>query len=196
MHKDPSAMVKTRERAIASLASQPTPSARDNATREFEHEKLLKEIRSAISRLSTPRSTRSSSSTASVRSNHSTAPPKRFLAIRPRRSSATMSNSSFPDRPSQPRRLLPPIHDEGAREIAGIRREVVGKRKDGSTAPLELSIAEWRDTDGRPCFAGIMRDVTLRNMQARALQEAIDVASRRASRPRAQISRRPNSSPS
>ena len=36
-------MAKTRERAIASLASQPAPSARDSATREFEHEKLLKE---------------------------------------------------------------------------------------------------------------------------------------------------------
>ena len=177
MHKDPSAMVKTRERAIASLASQPTPSARDNATREFEHEKLLKEnserylaiVDTAIDAIIVVNrfgQVQSFNRAAEEIFGYSAAEvigDNVELLIPP---TDQASRDGF----------FPAIHDEGAREIAGIRREVVGKRKDGSTAPLELSIAEWRDTDGRPCFAGIMRDVTLRNMQARALQEAIDVA--------------------
>ena len=52
----------------------------------------------------------------------------------------------------------------------------MGKRKDGSTVALEMSIAEWRDIDGQPCLTCIMRDVTLRKMRARELQEAIEAA--------------------
>jgi PAS domain S-box-containing protein len=50
----------------------------------------------------------------------------------------------------------------GERRIIGIGREVAGRRKDGSTVPLDLSIAEWRDARGRRFFTGIMRDITLR----------------------------------
>ncbi|PZR34965.1 sensor histidine kinase [Caulobacter segnis] len=50
-------------------------------------------------------------------------------------------------------------HQTGERRIIGIGREVSGRRSDGTTFPLELSIAEWRD-DGRRYFTGVMRDVT------------------------------------
>jgi PAS domain S-box-containing protein len=68
-------------------------------------------------------------------------------------------------------RLMPePYHGEhdgyleryrgtGERRIIGIGREVSGRRSDGTTFPLELSIAEWRDGDHR-FFTGVMRDVT------------------------------------
>ena len=68
-------------------------------------------------------------------------------------------------------RLMPePYHREhdcylkryqetGERRIIGIGREVSGLRSDGTTFPLELSIAEWRDRDHR-YFTGVMRDVT------------------------------------
>ena len=49
----------------------------------------------------------------------------------------------------------------GERKIIGIGRAVEGRRKDGSTFPLELSIAEWWADDGR-YFTGMMRDVTER----------------------------------
>ena len=42
--------------------------------------------------------------------------------------------------------------------------------------PLEMSIAQWRDADGRQCFTGVMRDVTIRNQQARELQDAREAA--------------------
>ena len=62
------------------------------------------------------------------------------------------------------------------RKIIGIGREVTGLRKDASTISLDLSIAEWRDVDGEESFTGIMRDVTLRNQQARELQQATEGA--------------------
>ncbi|MCO6415807.1 PAS domain S-box protein [Siccirubricoccus sp. KC 17139] len=52
--------------------------------------------------------------------------------------------------------------ETGERRIIGIGREVEGRRKDGSTVPLDLSIAEWRDAGGARFFTGIMRDITLR----------------------------------
>jgi PAS domain S-box-containing protein len=50
----------------------------------------------------------------------------------------------------------------GEAKIIGIGREVVGRRKDGSTFPLDLSIAEWFDASGTRYFTGIMRDITER----------------------------------
>ena len=64
----------------------------------------------------------------------------------------------------------------GERKIIGIGREVTGRRKDGSVVPLDLSVAEWRDIDDQRCFTGIMRDVTVRNEQARQLQRAAEIA--------------------
>ncbi|MDR3460929.1 MAG: ATP-binding protein [Beijerinckiaceae bacterium] len=71
---------------------------------------------------------------------------------------------------------LTAYRDTGERKIIGIGREVVGLRKDKSLVTLELSIAEWSDVDGQQCFTGIMRDTTQRNLQARRLQEATEVA--------------------
>ncbi|WP_207482383.1 PAS domain S-box protein [Arenibaculum pallidiluteum] len=49
--------------------------------------------------------------------------------------------------------------ETGERRIIGIGRELDGCRKDGSTFPFEVTIAEW-DAAGRPMFTAIMRDVT------------------------------------
>lgn len=49
--------------------------------------------------------------------------------------------------------------ETGERRIIGSGREVSGLRSDGTTFPLELSIAEWWDHDKR-FFTGVMRDVT------------------------------------
>ncbi|MCW2239638.1 PAS domain S-box protein [Azospirillum canadense] len=59
----------------------------------------------------------------------------------------------------------------GERKIIGIGRQVVGRRKDGSTFPLELAIAEWR-VDGQRFFTGIMRDVTERHEAEHRLQRS------------------------
>lgn len=49
----------------------------------------------------------------------------------------------------------------GERRIIGIGRQVEGLRKDGTTFPLELSVAEWW-AGGQRFFTGIMRDITER----------------------------------
>jgi PAS domain S-box-containing protein len=81
------------------------------------------------------------------------------------------------------RKLMPePYHGEhdgyltryrqtGERRIIGIGREVAGLRRDGSTFPLELSIAEWRE-DGERFFTGVMRDITERK-RAQELQRLL-----------------------
>lgn len=51
--------------------------------------------------------------------------------------------------------------ETGERRIIGIGRAVTGQRKDGTTFPLELSVAEWRE-NGERFFTGVMRDVTER----------------------------------
>ncbi|OYX71832.1 MAG: diguanylate cyclase [Caulobacter sp. 35-67-4] len=61
--------------------------------------------------------------------------------------------------------------ETGERRIIGIGREVFGRRKDGTTFPLELSIAEWRDGGAR-YFTGVMRDVTERK-RAEELQRLL-----------------------
>ena len=48
-------------------------------------------------------------------------------------------------------------------------REVIGKRKDGSTFPMEISV-EQMEISGKPMFTGVVRDITERKMAEQALK--------------------------
>jgi two-component system sensor kinase FixL len=61
----------------------------------------------------------------------------------------------------------------GERRIIGIGRVVVGRRKDGSTFPIELSVGE-ANQDGRRLFTGFIRDLTERQRSERRLHELQD----------------------
>jgi PAS domain S-box-containing protein len=63
----------------------------------------------------------------------------------------------------------------GERRIIGIGREVVGRRKDGTTFQLDLAISETTLEDRR-FFTGIVRDVTERTRAAEELLAARDAA--------------------
>ena len=52
-------------------------------------------------------------------------------------------------------------HQTGRRRIIGIGREVTGRRKDGSTFPLDLAVSEVK-LEGRTIFTGIVRDISER----------------------------------
>jgi PAS domain S-box-containing protein len=78
--------------------------------------------------------------------------------------------------------MPPPYHDEhdgylaryrrtGEKRIIGIGREVEGKRKDGSTFPIDLSVSEVRFGDQR-IFTGIVRDVSERKRLQQELLRA------------------------
>ena len=49
----------------------------------------------------------------------------------------------------------------GVARIIGMGREVRGRRKDGSTFPLELAVGQMQ-IDGQPAFTGILHDLTRR----------------------------------
>jgi two-component system, LuxR family, sensor kinase FixL len=59
----------------------------------------------------------------------------------------------------------------GQKKIIGIGREVVGRRKDGSMFPMDLSVGEARDA-GNSIFVGIIRDITDRKAAELALRES------------------------
>ena len=58
----------------------------------------------------------------------------------------------------------------GERRIIGIGRVVVGRRRDGSTFPMELAVGEVRTEHGRR-FTGFVRDLTERHRTERRLQD-------------------------
>ena len=57
----------------------------------------------------------------------------------------------------------------GHRRIIGIGREVVGRRSEGSTFPMDLAVSEFR-LDGVRYFTGIVRDVSERKGVEEALK--------------------------
>jgi two-component system sensor kinase FixL len=59
----------------------------------------------------------------------------------------------------------------GQKKIIGIGREVVGRRKDRSVFPMDLSVGEARD-GGEPIFVGIIRDITDRKAAELAQRES------------------------
>src|SRR5215467_439060 len=80
--------------------------------------------------------------------------------------------------------MPPPFHEEhdrylegyrqsGVRRIIGIGREVEGRRRDGTTFPMELSVGEARHR-GEPLFVGIIRDITERRQFKKELQESAE----------------------
>jgi PAS domain S-box-containing protein len=81
--------------------------------------------------------------------------------------------------------LMPsPFHDEhdryledyrgsGVRRIIGIGRDVEGRRKDGATFPMALSVGEGHH-DGEALFVGIIRDITEQNQFKEALKEGAE----------------------
>lgn len=50
----------------------------------------------------------------------------------------------------------------GKKKIIGIGREAIGRRKDGSVFPIDLSVGEVFLPDGRRVFTGIIRDLSER----------------------------------
>ena len=59
----------------------------------------------------------------------------------------------------------------GQKKIIGIGREVVGRRRDGSVFPMDLSVGEARD-GSEPIFVGIIRDITDRKAAELAQRES------------------------
>jgi two-component system sensor kinase FixL len=59
----------------------------------------------------------------------------------------------------------------GQRKIIGIGREALGRRKDGSIFPMDLSVGEALD-GGEPIFVGIIRDITDRKAAELAQRES------------------------
>lgn len=58
----------------------------------------------------------------------------------------------------------------GVKKVIGIGREVSGRRKDGSTFPVDLAIGEL-EVEGQKMFAGIVRDISDRKQLERAVLE-------------------------
>jgi PAS domain S-box-containing protein len=59
----------------------------------------------------------------------------------------------------------------GIKKIIGIGREVSGRRKDGTTFPLHLSVSEF-EADGRRYFTGMIHDISDRTHVEEALRES------------------------
>ncbi|OPY72946.1 MAG: Autoinducer 2 sensor kinase/phosphatase LuxQ [Syntrophorhabdus sp. PtaU1.Bin058] len=83
--------------------------------------------------------------------------------------------------------LMPELHESrhdrhvqaylngGRHKGLGAAQEVLGRRKDGSTFPIELSVSE-ADLGDRRIFTGILRDITERKKGEEELQKAKEAA--------------------
>jgi PAS domain S-box-containing protein len=79
--------------------------------------------------------------------------------------------------------LMPPPYEQehddylrryvetGERRIIGIGREVVARRKDGSTFPIDLAVGE-AIIDGNRLFTGVVRDISERKQAEEAIRES------------------------
>jgi PAS domain S-box-containing protein len=66
--------------------------------------------------------------------------------------------------------------DTGEARIIGVGREVSGRRKDGSTFPMDLAVSEF-SVDGVRMFTGIMRNITDRKRLEEQLIQSSKLAS-------------------
>ena len=76
----------------------------------------------------------------------------------------------------------------GERKIIGIGREVVGRRKDGTVFPMDLSISEI-NVGGRRMFTGLVHDVTQRKQAEEELRAARDELENRVRQRTAELER-------
>ena len=60
----------------------------------------------------------------------------------------------------------------GTKKVIGIGREVVGRRRDGSNFPLELSVNEMKLGEQR-MFTGVVRDITERKRDEEQLRDSV-----------------------
>ena len=74
--------------------------------------------------------------------------------------------------------LMPPHikadHDSYLARFSGrsTLKEIEARRKNGSTIPLDMAVAEWRDGEGRRFFTGILRDLSERKYNEEVLANA------------------------
>ena len=68
--------------------------------------------------------------------------------------------------------------ETGNARIIGLGRSVVGRRRDGSDVPVELSISELH-LDGRRLFTGIIRDVSERHAAEHRMRQLEDALERK-----------------
>ena len=64
----------------------------------------------------------------------------------------------------------------GEQKIIGIGREVTGRRKDGTTFPVHLSVGEMKSRDGTRSFTGILHDLSDRVLLEQRLTDQKSLA--------------------